>query len=356
MAKIIGMGEWFPSQIRVNADWGPDLLVSFEKHLERVLLDLIDEKSSHADPVSEEHLKKEMLDPFVGTTARRVADTNTPSYEGEIAAAEMAIAEAGIDPTQISACYSYSFFLDMPSMSCAPHILKHFNATNAFGCMLDGACSSPLLQLMAAQALVDSGKFKYILLTQSSLFSRGLPFEHPASPNIGDAATAMLIGPDNHEGHRILNVHARSHGEHYTSVVWRRQNGDSNWTNAGSTHYLGSYDSEGARNLVQATVKLGAKTITDCMAEIGLATDNLDFLISMSPRKWVPLAITTLLGLAEHQTIEVFDKYAHLGACGALVNLLEARRQNLLTKGDKIGIYSQGAGFTRSAAVIQWLM
>ena len=353
MAKIIGLGEWFPSTIRTNAAWSPELIDTFKKHLERALLDIVS-ADSKMDPISEENFGREMSDPFVGTIERRVVNPTDKSYDAEIAAAEMAIKESGIDPTLIGACYSYSFFSDMPHLTCAAHILKHFGAENAFGCGFDGACSSALVQKMAAKALVDSGQTKYVLITQSNFFTKGLMLEHPAAPSVGDAATSILIGPDDHEGHKILNVHARSHGDHYRSVGWRRKDDDGNWAAPGGAHYLGSFNSDGARELVQTTVKMGVKTVTSCLKEIAMTPADLSFFVSMSPRKWIPGAIAHYLGLTEHQTVETFDKYAHLGPCGALVNLMEARRLNLLNKGDKVGIYSQGAGFTRAAAIIEW--
>jgi 3-oxoacyl-[acyl-carrier-protein] synthase-3 len=354
MAKIIGLGEWFPDKVRTNSAWSPELVSAFEKHLYRDLMDVVDKSESKMDPISEENFKREMLDPFVGTIERRVADDNTHSYDGEIAAAELAIQESGIDPKLIGACFSYSFFMDIPCMGAASVILKHFGADNAFGVALDGACSSGMIQLLTAKALVDSGQFKYVLITQSNFMTRGLLLPHPASPSVGDAATAILVGPDDHEGHKILNVYARSHGEHYKSVVWRRQNGDTNWLNAGEAHYLGSYNSSGARELIQRTVSMGVDTVTACCDEINLNTKDLNFFVAMHPRKWIPGAINKLIGLLDSQTVETYDKYAHLGACGALVNLLEAKKLSLLNKGDKVGIYTQGAGFTRAAAVIEW--
>lgn len=353
MAKIIGIGEWFPATVRTNAAWSPELIATFKKHLERDLLDVVSEDSK-MDPISEANFGREMPDPFVGTIERRVVGPNDRSYDAEIAAAEMAIKESDIDPAQIGACYSYSFFSDMPHLTCAAHILKHFGATNAFGCGFDGACSSALVQLMVAKALVDSKQTKYVLITQSNFFTKGLMLEHPASPSVGDAATSILIGPDDHEGHRILNVHARSHGEHYRSVGWRRKDDDGNWAAPGGAHYLGSFNSDGARELVQTTVKMGVKTVTSCLSEINMISNDLNFFVSMSPRKWIPSAIAHYLGLKPEQTVETFEQYAHLGPCGAIVNLLEARRRNLLNEGDKVGIYSQGAGFTRAAAIIEW--
>ena len=74
----------------------------------------------------------------------------------------------------------------------------------------------------------------------------------------------------------------------------------------------------------------------------------------MQPRKWIPVAITKLLGLKDNQTIETYEKYAHLGGCGPVVNLLEAVNNGLVKDGDIVALYAQGAGFTRTASIIKW--
>ena len=44
----------------------------------------------------------------------------------------------------------------------------------------------------------------------------------------------------------------------------------------------------------------------------------------------------------------------HFGGAGPWVNLQEAEKTNRIQSGDIIGVYAQGAGFTRAAAIIEW--
>lgn len=189
----------------------------------------------------------------------------------------------------------------------------------------------------------------------SNLMTRGLLMGHPASPGIGDAATAILIGPDTNEGHKIINTFSRTHGEYKDAVVWRRKHDENqNWWKSGGDFYLGSYDSDKARELVQITAKCGADTISSALQEVGMSVKDLNFVVSVQPRKWINTAITRLLGMPDENSIETYEQYAHIGCCGPVVNLIEADLQGKIKKGDVVALYAQGAGFTRSASIIEW--
>lgn len=353
MAKIIGLGEWFPDTVRTNADWSPELVKTFAEHLQRELVDIVDSEMN-TDQYSAEGFKSEMTDPFVGSVERRVAEFDFPSYEAEILAAEDAIQKAGIDRKEIGVIYSWSVIPDIVNLNAASLIGKRLGIDDFCGFGFEGACASPIGQLMIAKSLVDTGEMKYCLLTQSHLMTRSFPLSHPASPNLGDAATAIIVGPDSHEGHEILTTHARSHGEHYGTVAWKRKEEPQSWLLPGGSYYLGTFDRKMAKELVQMTVKMGAQTTIEALNKINLTPADLDFFISVNPRKWIPAAIVKYMGLTEDKTLNTFEKYAHLGGCGPVANLLEAEKRNLLKKDDIVAVYAQGTGFVRSSLILRW--
>jgi 3-oxoacyl-[acyl-carrier-protein] synthase III len=77
-------------------------------------------------------------------------------------------------------------------------------------------------------------------------------------------------------------------------------------------------------------------------------------LLSVQPRRWVPLAIAEALGLDPSVAVQTFQRYAHLGGVGPIVNLIAARDLGKLQPGARIVMYAQGAGFTRAAASLTW--
>jgi 3-oxoacyl-[acyl-carrier-protein] synthase III len=353
MAKILGLGQHLPHHIRFNSDWDPKVVDAFKISRQRELIDVFDEKSN-LDEYSRAGFKSEADDAFLGAVERRIAPDDFPSFKAEILAGNLALLDAGVDPKDVNALYSWAAIPDVPSITSGPLIAHELGMTNAFSFGLEGACASGIAHLNVASALIDSGQANYVLLTQSHLITRAIPMPHPASPCLGDAATAILVGPDREEGHKIVHTYSRSHGEFANAVVWKRRTGDQGWYNPGEGFSLGSFASEQAKELVQKTIPLGARTMEEALAEKNISVKQLSFFTSVQPRKWIPSSIAQYMGLKAEQSCNTFEKYAHLGGCGPLVNLMAAQYAGQLNKGDLVGLYAQGAGFTRSAAIIEW--
>ncbi|HEY0468304.1 MAG TPA: 3-oxoacyl-[acyl-carrier-protein] synthase III C-terminal domain-containing protein, partial [Polyangiaceae bacterium] len=191
--------------------------------------------------------------------------------------------------------------------------------------------------------------------TQSHLSTRTFAMSHPAAPSVGDGAAAMLVTASELPG--ILQTHSVTHGEHHDAVVWCRGKSDETdppWWEAGGPLSMGSRSPEATRALMQETVPTAARTVAELAQRAGFAVDSIDVLLSVQPRRWVPLAIAEALGLKPEVATETYRRYAHLGGVGPVVNLIAARDAGKLRKDARIVIYAQGAGFTRAAAALSW--
>jgi 3-oxoacyl-[acyl-carrier-protein] synthase III len=117
---------------------------------------------------------------------------------------------------------------------------------------------------------------------------------------------------------------------------------------------MGSYDPDGARKLVEETVRIAAATLGQVLFGARLSPTHVDVLASVQPRRWIPHAMAEAAGVAPDRAIETFRERAHLGACGIVVNLLAARAAGRLGQGARVLLYGQGASFTRAAALVEW--
>jgi len=358
MAKIVGLGEYIPDNIRKNEDWSPELVKSFEEHLSRELVDVNSEGYQNLDPYTLQGFKQEAGDPFLGGIERRIAPDGITAFDGELAACRMALKNAGLSPKDVGVILSGTTVPEIPNFPLAYRIGHELGCTNFWGAEVDVACAGGIIQLELARNLIECGLHgsnKLVLCTQSHFMSRGIPMGHPASPCIGDGATAILVGPDNYIGHEIITIKAETHGEYYNAVTWRRKEGATqSWYKEGPDYYLGSFNKEGARDLVLNTIKLGAQTTKEALEKANLSPEDLDFFVSVNPRDWVPFGIVKQMGLTEDKTLSTFKKYGHFGGAGPWVNLQEAEKTNRIQSGNIVGVYAQGAGFTRAAAIIKW--
>jgi 3-oxoacyl-[acyl-carrier-protein] synthase III len=179
------------------------------------------------------------------------------------------------------------------------------------------------------------------------------PKWHPASPNIGDAATAFVVGATERPG--IVATHAVTDGTYYEAVCWARgRKNDKPWWQEGPRFFMGSLDPEKAGKLVQDTVRLAATTLDELAARSRESIGTVDVFASVQPRQWIPLAIAETVGIPLGHVVQTFPTYAHLGCCGPVVNLSEARARGMLHDGARVALYAQGGGFTRAAALLSW--
>ncbi len=350
MASVTGIGVWYPETVRKNDAWPQDFCQLRSATDDRTFNDI--PLTEDAQAVTQHHLEAEARDPFLGSVERRVADDSTRSIDAEVAAGRAALEHAGIAPQDLDAIISYSMVPDRLMPAAATTIAYEMGARpNAVTFSMDAACATVVPQLATAAALVDSGAAQHVLLTQSHLLLRAFPMTHPAAPGLGDAASALVVSK--RRRWPILRTHSVTSGEHYRTVTWIRGNQDETdlpWWKAGGDYRLGSRDRDAAKQLMRDTVSYGSRTLHEVCAAAGVDRERLTLMCSVQPRGWIPEAIAGHFGLRSECAVSTFDRYAHVGACGPVVNWHEA-----MTNGQRDGmvaLYAQGAGFTRAAALI----
>ena len=174
--------------------------------------------------VPEYRLTNEILETMVDTndewiTARTgikerriLKDADKGASYLAIKAAENLIEKAGINPTDIDAVIVATATADMPVASTAVYVATQIGAVNAFGYDLQAACSSFLYGMSSAAALVETGRYKKVLLIGADKMSSIIDYTDRATCIIfGDGAGAVLFEP-NHEGLGLQDEILRSDG------------------------------------------------------------------------------------------------------------------------------------------------
>ena len=355
-ARVAGIGVWFPERIRENSEWPEEFRQrSAERSGDRTLVDIPTGEDDRFSRIATRHLTHESGDPFLGTTRRRISDERTSGRDAEAHAARAALEDAGVDAADVDVILSWAIVPDriVPSNAC--HVGHAIGARRAWSMGVDAACASVVTQLTMAASLIESGRANTVLLTQSHWVTRAMPLMHPASPNVGDGAAAMVVRAA--EGAGIHTTVAVTEGQHYDAVTWcrgRTREADPPWWEPGGAFYLGSLAPEAAQLLMRNTIGIGVGTVEDLMQRARMPVSSIDVLACVQPRRWVPGGIAEGLGLPEERAPQTFDEYAHLGGVGVVTNLLAARARGALIPGARVAIYAQGAGFTRAAALLTW--
>jgi 3-oxoacyl-[acyl-carrier-protein] synthase-3 len=351
---IVGIGTWLPETIRTNDAWPRSFSERLHAKGDRTFNDIPRCDDAEAAAIIARDLEAEALDPFLGAKARRVADASTTAAEAESRAGLAALHDANIAPGDVDLVVSYSIVPDRLTPSTATSVAHRIGATRAVAFGIDAACASSITQLDIARAYVSAGLARHVLLVQSHLLLRAIEMEHPASPGLGDGATAMVVSRG--AGLTIRSTFALTHGDQATVVTWVRGQDDATdlpWWKAGGDFRPGSRSPERVKTLMGDTVTYGAQTIRAAAERGEASVADLGVIASVQPRGFIPHAIAERLGLPRSCAVTTYDDIAHLGACGPVFNLARARALGRTSRGALIALYGQGAGFTRAAAILE---
>ena len=367
-ATILGLGEWRPATKRVNSDWPADVVAGWRA---RALADAAaaqDSASSvdataltdlpaldEADRLSAVGFMRDMEDPFLFTAERFVADDATTGAMAGAFAGRAALADAGIDASMIDVVMCWDALPDRPGCPSAPKLAELVGATRAHAFDIQQACASVISSIDLAAALIESGRARHVLLTQTHLAFRCTGFAGPLSANIGDIATAIVVGPSERPG--VLSAHLHSDGRFQMAVLLARGKDDETdtpWFKAGGPFVFGTRDRHLAQIMMKDTVKMGVLTIREACERGHVDPKKLDVICAPHPRRWIPGAIAETLGLENAHAPNTYETTAHVGGCGAVANLIEARRRGMLREGSLVALYAQGQGMTRGAALVSW--
>lgn len=349
-AWVAGVGAWYPDDVRRNADWPPEFGRT-SLGGDRLFND-IPRAADAASRITDEYLQAEAGDPFLGVRERRVCPPSISAVDAEVWAAERALADAGVRAEDVDVLLSYSVVPERltPATGCA--VAHRLGASRALAFGMDAACATALVQLDVAASFIRTGRADTVLLTQSHLLLRAFPMAHPAAPGLGDAATALVVRRTGR--YEILATHAVTSGEFHDAVTWVRAAAeDTPWWLAGSDFRVGSRNREQAKALQRDTVTFAATTLREVCQRAGVDAERIDLLASVEPRGWVPVATARVLGLAPEAVLSVYETRGHLGACGPVANLALGQERGLTRRSGLLGLYGQGAGFTRAAALLR---
>lgn len=353
-AGILGLGSFLPDTVRENADWPSDFA---GRQSSRFGSELADVRAGDADPcdaILARHLASEADDPFRGTTRRRVAAAAMSSAQAEAIAGERALADAGVAASDIDLVLSWAMVPDRITPPTGPRVAHLVGAKRAAGIGMDAACATAIAQLVLASAMIESGRARHVLLTQSHLIARANPMDHPVSPLVGDAASAIVLGPSEKRGVGV--VHMVSQGEYHDAVTWvrGRDEEEAPWFEAGASFFPGSRDRAMVKALSSKLVHVARDTIGELLGRARRTIDSVDVLACTQPRRWFPAAVAESVGLPVARAPHTFDELAHIGGVAPVMNLLEARRRGMLVPGATVLLYGMGAGITRAAALLTW--
>ena len=323
-AKISALGTYAPPRLLTNADLEKMVETSDEWIVERT-----------------------------GIRQRHIVDPGTATSSLAVLAAQRALAERGIAPTEVEAIFLATVTPDMffPATACL--VQDRIGAKGAWGFDISAACSGFVYALQTGAKFVESGAHKKVLVIGADVMSSIIDYTDRATSVIfGDAAGAVLIEPAADDNCFIDFLHEVD-GSGACSL---------NMPGGGSLHPSTHETVEKKMHYVhqdgQAVFKYAVRKMTEASAWLlernGLKVSDLALFAPHQANRRIIMSAADRLGLKEEQIIINIDEYGNSTAGTIPLALDSARQQGRLKKGDLVLIAAVGAGFTTGATLFRW--
>ncbi|MCZ2460781.1 MAG: ketoacyl-ACP synthase III [Chitinophagales bacterium] len=257
----------------------------------------------------------------------------------------------GIDPLEIDCLIVGTVTPDMVFPATANIACDKIGAKNAWSFDVSAACSGFLYTLTLGASLIESGRYKKVVVCGADKMSAIVDYSDRATCIIfGDGAGAVLLEP-NTEGYGVLDSILRSDGSG-CQYLHMKAGGSKNpatvETVMAKEHFV--YQ-EG-----QAVFKFAVKGMADVSAELlernNLTGDDIAWLVPHQANKRIIDATAHRMGLSPEKVMLNIQRYGNTTA--ATIPLCLWEWENQLKKGDNLVLAAFGGGFTWGATLVKW--
>lgn len=288
----------------------------------------------------------------IGIKERRILNEEGlgTSYMARKAVKQL-LERTGTAPEEIDALILATTTPDYHFPSTASIVLGRTGLVNAYAFDLQAACSGFLFAMDVASGMIQSGRYKKIIVCGADKMSSMVDYTDRATcPIFGDGAAAVLVEPTQ-EDYGWKDAHLRTDGKGLPFLCMKAGGSvcpPSYFTIDHRMHYL---HQEG-----RTVFKFAVTNMSDASALIaernGLTADNIAWVVPHQANVRIIEAVAARLGLSMDKMILNIQRYGNTSAATLPLALWDYEKQ--LHKGDNIILTAFGAGFTWGAAYLKW--
>ena len=291
-----------------------------------------------------------------GIRERHIAAPEMATSDMAIEAARCALAQRGVDATEIDAIIVCTVTPDylFPATACL--VQNAIGARRAWGFDLIAACSSFLYGLTVGANLVTSGTHKRVLVIGADTMSRIIDYTDRATCVLfGDGAGAMLIEPaaepDGDAGFiDFLGEIDGSGGDFLKMPAGGSRQPASHETVDRRLHYV---HQEGSQVFKYASRKMH-EVCRDLLERNHLKVEDVGIMIPHQANKRIITAAGERLGIAPERVMINIEHYGNTTSGTLPLATRDAISQGRLKKGDIVLFAAVGAGYTVGASLWRW--
>jgi 3-oxoacyl-[acyl-carrier-protein] synthase III len=323
-AKITALGTYVPPRVMTNKDFEGIVETSDEWIITRT-----------------------------GIRERHIVDKGVATSDLAVEAAKCALAQRGIDASEIEAIIVATVTPDMlfPSTAC---LIQHkLGVKGVWGFDLSAACSAFVYALQAGAQFVATRAHKKVMVIGADVMSSILDYSDRATCILfGDGAGAVILEPSEDDLGIIDFVHEVD-GSGGCALYMPGGGSLHPATHETVDKKMHFVHQEGQAVFKYAVRKMG-EVCERLLARNGITASDIDCFIPHQANQRIIKATAERLGLKADSVIINIDRYGNTTAATIPLAMQTAREEGKLKKGSLVLLASVGAGFTVGATLLRW--
>lgn len=288
-----------------------------------------------------------------GIRSRHIAaEDETTSYMAT-KAAEMALADAKLNPAQIDLLIVATCTPDQPIPSTASFVQTRLGLSESTACVdINAACTGFIYALDMAWSMLASGRYHHALIIGSERLSTSVDWTDRATCVLfGDGAGAAVLGPTPH-GSTAQIIGARLGAIPGTAALLTIPGGGSSCPtlNAQTPRFIQMKGREVFKHAVRG-MQESARAL---LQRHSIDPAAITCIIPHQANLRIIEAIAQYLEFPLERFYINLDRYGNTSAASIPIALDEARRAGHLRPGETTLLVAFGAGLTCGSALVRW--
>lgn len=267
-------------------------------------------------------------------------------------AAKQLIQKTGVDPDTIDALIVTTSTPDYKFPSTASIVLGKLGLKNAFAFDFSAACCGFLYTLDVAASMIQSGRYKKIIVIGADKMSSLVDYTDRATCVLfGDGAGAVLVEATEEENVGVQNSYLRTDGQGLPFLHMKAGGSvcpPSHFTVDHRLHYL----YQEGRTVFRYAVTDMSNDVMKILEMNNLKADDVNWVIPHEANLRIIEAVTKRAGIPLDKVVVNIERYGNTSAATIPLALWDAESQ--LKKGDNIIFTAFGAGFVHGASFYKW--
>ena len=267
-------------------------------------------------------------------------------------AAKQLLQKTGVDPDTIDALILSTTTPDYAFPSTASIVLGKLGLKNAHAFDMSCACCGFLYAMDTATALIQSGRYKRIMVISAEKMSSITDYtDRQTCVLFGDGAGAVMVEATEEEGIGFQKSFLRTDGKGLP-FLHQKAGGSvcpaSHFTVDHRLHYL----YQEGRNVFRRAVTDMSDDVLEVMQESGLSADDVQWVVPHEANLRIIEAVAKRVGLPLEKVLINIEHYGNTSS--ATIPLALWDYESKLKKGDNIILTAFGAGFVHGASYYKW--